>query len=94
MEISAIHSPLSMASQTPVQTAERQAEDRQLVQAIKKINEADIMGSNNELTFVMDRTTRRPLVRIVNRETKEVVKQFPPEYVIRMAKELNDYSRS
>jgi uncharacterized FlaG/YvyC family protein len=91
MEISATNYQVSSAvtPNVPTQTPAQQAENRNLIQAVKKINEAGIMGSNNELTFVMDRATRRPLVRIVNRETKEVIKQFPPEYLIRMAEDFD-----
>jgi flagellar protein FlaG len=89
MEISAVNSILSSATApSPVKSPEAQAESRQLIRAVKKLNESELLGNNNELTFVLDRETKRPLVRIVNRETKEVVQQIPPEYVLRMAEEL------
>ena len=69
----------------PRQVAEEQ---RTLIQAVKAVSEASLFGQDNELTFVLDRTTRRALVRIVNRETREVVDQIPNEYVLRMAEEL------
>jgi uncharacterized FlaG/YvyC family protein len=46
------------------------------------------MGENNELTFVLDRNTRKAVVRVVNRQTGDLVFQIPPEYVLRMAQEL------
>jgi flagellar protein FlaG len=64
-----------------------QAEDRELIRAVKKVNEARLLGSESELTFVLDRETMKPLVRIVDRETKEVLRQIPPEYVLRLASE-------
>jgi flagellar protein FlaG len=68
---------------------EVQAEDRELIRAVKKINEAELMGSGSELTFILDRKTKRPVVRIVDRETHEVVRQIPAEHVLRLASDLN-----
>lgn len=71
-----------------VPTVEVQAEDRELIQAVKALNATEMFGQNSELTFVLDRETRRPLVRIVDRETKEVIRQIPPEYALRIAEDL------
>lgn len=67
---------------------ERPAEARQLIRAVRKLNEIQYVGSDRELTFLIDRENRRILLRIVDRETGEVVQQLPPEYVLRIAKEL------
>lgn len=64
------------------------ADQRTLIQAVKAVDATQLFGQENELTFVLDRITRRPLVRIVNRKTGEVVQQIPPEYVLRLAEEM------
>ena len=71
----------------PQQVAER----RELVKAIQALNGTEMFGENHELTFAFDRETKRPLVRIIDRTTKEVVRQIPPEYVLRMAEELKTH---
>jgi flagellar protein FlaG len=63
-------------------------ERRELVKAIKAINATEFFGENYELTFVMDRETQRPLLRIVDRQTREVIRQLPPEYTLRLTEEL------
>jgi len=63
-------------------------DQRALIQAVHAVNAAELFGQNNELTFILDRAARRAVVRIVNRETHEVVDQIPAEYVLRMAEEL------
>jgi hypothetical protein len=68
-------------------------EHRDLIQAVRAINSADLFGQNNELTFVFDRDSRRTLVRVVDRNTQEVVMQIPAERVIEMAKEANAAQR-
>ena len=67
---------------------QRATERRELVKAIKAINATEFFGENYELTFVMDRETHRPLMRIVDRQTREVIRQLPPEYTLRLAKEM------
>lgn len=63
-------------------------ERRELVKAIKAINATEFFGENYELTFVLDRETHRPLMRIIDRQTKEVIRQLPPEYTLRLAEEI------
>jgi flagellar protein FlaG len=63
-------------------------ERRELVKAIKAINATEFFGENYELTFVLDRETHRPLMRIVDRQTREVIRQLPPEYALRLAEEM------
>jgi flagellar protein FlaG len=67
------------------QNLERQ---RELIQAVRALNKAELFGQQNELTFTFDRQSRRPLLRIVDRETKEVIRQIPPESVLRMSEQL------
>jgi hypothetical protein len=63
------------------------ADRRNLVRAVKGIEPAKLFGENSELTFVFDRETRKTLVRVLDRNTREVLMQLPPEYVVEMARE-------
>jgi len=81
-----LNNPGPASADVPV--VEVPTEDRELIQAVKALNRTEVFGYNNELTFVLDRETHRPLVRIVDRETREVIRQIPPEYALRMAEEL------
>lgn len=58
---------------------------REIIQAVKALNATAFLGQDNELTFIMDRGTRRPIIRIVNQKTREVVRQIPAEYLLQMA---------
>jgi uncharacterized FlaG/YvyC family protein len=81
-------SSLSARSQTSVEQA---AQTRQLVQAAKSVNESGILGQN-QLVFLVDRQTHRPVFRVVDRNTQEVVSQIPPEYVLQLAQDLGSTS--
>lgn len=87
MEIRRVDSLSELPAIAPVSplTPELRAEQMQLIRAVEKLNEARVFGQNSELTFSVDRETRRPVMKIVDRETQEVIQQIPPEYVLRLA---------
>ena len=68
------------------------AVDRELIGAIRALNKVQLFGEKYELTFVLDRSARQPVLRIVNRETREVVRQIPEEYALQLARELSQAS--
>jgi len=80
-----VHSPVLPA--TPALSDDLAAR-KQLIQAVKAVNTAELLGENRELTFSLDRESRRTILRIVDRKTREVVRQIPPEYVLRLAEDL------
>ena len=72
----------------PAAPVDKAAENRQVVQAVKTVNGAEMFGPENELRFQKDPETNRMVVRIVNRKTKEVVSQVPEEYILRLAEDM------
>jgi flagellar protein FlaG len=77
------------AAAAPAPLPEQTAENRRIIVAVRTINKAELLGEN-ELTFQMDRETRRPVIRVVDRQTREVIEQIPPEYVLRVAEGLRE----
>ena len=67
----------------PAEAAQR----RDLVKAVKEVNQAELFGSNNEITFAIDRDSKRLVTRVVDKSTGEVVDQIPAEYLLRLAEE-------
>ncbi len=63
-------------------------ERRVMIQAVRTVNAAELCGPENELSFAFDRQSRRAVVRIVDKKTREVLQQIPNEQVLRMAEEL------
>lgn len=89
MEIMGVNGSASAPSPTPMPIPpEQAAANRDLMQAVKALNAAVAFGNQNEITFQVDRASRLPVIRIIDRNTKEVVNQIPPEYVLRMAEDL------
>jgi flagellar protein FlaG len=89
MDVSDI-SPVGFAGNLAVSSgalaAQQAAERRQLLQAVKTVNESGQLG-RNQLVFMVDSQTHRPIIRIEDRETHELVLQIPPEYVLRLAQD-------
>ena len=67
---------------------EQAAKNRELIKAIKTINEGQGLGPNSELRFGVDPGTGQPLIKIVDRVTNEVISQVPPEVTLRAAEIL------
>jgi flagellar protein FlaG len=67
---------------------EQAARNREVVRAIKTINEGGSLGPSSELRFAIDRDTGQTLIRIVDRVTNEVISQLPPEVALRAAEVL------
>ena len=62
-------------------------DQRALIQAVKAVNATALFGQDLELSFILDRNTRQVVVRVVHSDTREVVRQIPAEYVLRLAEE-------
>jgi uncharacterized FlaG/YvyC family protein len=37
---------------------------------------------------VIEPSTKRPVLRLVDKKTRDVIRQIPPEYMLRMAEEI------
>ncbi len=88
MEITSAAASALAAIPTPEGAPPAQvAANRILIQAVKTVNDSGTLGEN-ELTFQIDRNLHVPVVQIVNRTSKKVVDQIPPEYVLQLAQSL------
>ncbi|MFN0171828.1 MAG: flagellar protein FlaG [Bryobacteraceae bacterium] len=65
-----------------------QQQHRDLIQAARAVNASEMMGNGQELTFSLDQHTGRVVIRLVKRETGEVLQQIPAEDILRMAQSL------
>ena len=63
-------------------------QNKEVIQAARSINASGYLGQN-QIVFVMERGTNRAILRVVDRETNEILLQLPPESVLRLARELN-----
>lgn len=71
---------------TPAKAAEPSASE--LDTAVDSINDF-ISAVANNLEFSVDRDTERVVVKVIDKETHEVVKQFPSEEALAISKALD-----
>jgi flagellar protein FlaG len=89
MDITGVNRSIQTAPATaaplPVDHA---AGNREVVQAVKALNETEMFGQDNQLRFQKDPRTGRIVVKVVNNKTNEVVSQIPAEYLLSLAQDL------
>ena len=93
MDITAVSRSLQAipTNTTPV-PVDHAAENREVVQAVKALNGTEMFGQDNQLRFQKDPDTGRMVVKVVDRNTNEVISQIPAEYLLRLAKDLKQPS--
>ena len=87
MDVTSLN-PVQPPVATPVAagtSAEQQAENRQLIRAVRAVNDVELYGQDSKVTFVLNQEGR-PMLQVVNRKTKEVIRQIPPQDVLSAAK--------
>jgi uncharacterized FlaG/YvyC family protein len=80
--------PQTAAAIHAVQPGER-AFRHAVVSAVRELNAAGYAGEGREITYSIDPGSRRPIVRVVESQTKEVIHQWPAECALAIAAEIN-----
>jgi uncharacterized FlaG/YvyC family protein len=66
-------------------STEQAAYNRSVASAAGAVNQSGILGDNREVTFSVDQSTHKPVIRVLDANTREVIDQWPPEYLLQMA---------
>lgn len=66
------------------QEAAQQVEEVQA--AVDKLN--DLMGSERNLNFSIDKETENLVVKVMDTQTQEIIRQFPSEESLKLAKHI------
>lgn len=88
MQIEPLRLNVEVSSAPAVTPALQERPSPEVIAAVQAINKSELLGARTELTFAVDRELKRPILRIVDRESGEVLQQYPPEYALELAKEL------
>lgn len=74
---------MKQTQQANTRHAQQQQQSEQLKKAIAEMNRR-INNSNEEAVFGVHEDTNRIMIKIMDKETKEVIKEFPPEKTLDM----------
>ncbi len=72
--------------------ADPQASAAQLREALAYVNRA-LQQSNKNLEFTVDSETERPIVKLVDSDTGEVLRQFPTEEALAISRAIDDFQQ-
>lgn len=61
--------------------------EKAIIEAIERANEA-IQGVNTSFEFSIHEKTRQIMVKVLNRDTKEVIREIPPEKILDMVAKI------
>ena len=86
-EISAIPAGGNVA--TMVSPEERNL-NLSLSAAVRQLNDAGYAGKGREVTFSIDRASRQPVITVIDSQSKEVITQWPPKYLLALADDQNN----
>ena len=84
MDVNAL-SRITQAAPAAATPADAASQNRQVVQAVKALNKAEMFGDENGLEFQKDPDSKRWVVKVVNKTTGDVISQVPAEYLLRLA---------
>jgi len=59
--------------------------NRAVSAAVSKLNDAGYAGEGREVTFSIDHSTKKMVIKVVDTNTNEVITQWPPEYLLELA---------
>lgn len=84
----AVELPRAAASQT----AERQPPPEQLKHAVDSVNEA-IKQTGNSLEFSVDSDSHRTVVKLVDTETGDVIRQYPSKEMLAISHAIDQFQQ-
>lgn len=78
----------TQTEQSVTQVQKTEATRQQIEQAAKEVNEF-LKPINNSLQFQLDDDTGKTVVRVIDTITKDVIRQFPSEEMLAIAKAID-----
>ena len=85
--------PAVPAAPAPVEATQpeqqKAASSAQLQEAVSKLNDY-VQNIQRTLAFSVDKETGRTIVKVYDSETKELIRQIPPEETVKLAASLDE----
>ncbi len=81
---------LAQAENSNADSNKKPISAEQLEQAVQEANKTLNQFKNKQLSFFVDKRSGKPGVRIIDAETKKVIKQIPPEEMLELAARIKE----
>jgi flagellar protein FlaG len=86
------NAPVNAAPATEKQDAPQRPSPAELKQAVENINKS-LKQSNKNLEFSVDTDTKKVLVKLVDTETGDVIREFPTEEALAIARSIDQFQQ-
>lgn len=67
--------------------SDHNTDEKQMIEAIEKTNKA-IEGATCSFEYSIHEQTKQIMVKVIDRETKDVIREFPPEKILDMVAKM------
>lgn len=84
----AISDNAQITEQSIAQAQKAEATREQLQEAVQRVNEF-VQPFNNGLQFSLDDDTGKTIVKVIDKSTDEIIRQFPSEEMLNIAKAID-----
>ena len=64
------------------------AHTQAITSAVHVLNQADAAGAGREVTYSTDSATKELVIQVVDKQSRDVIVQWPSEYALQMAQEF------
>jgi uncharacterized FlaG/YvyC family protein len=88
VSVAALRAVTSPEPQNAAVAPEDRARTQTVVAAVQVLNQAGIAGPDREVTYSTDSTTRKMVIRVVDKQSGDVIVQWPSDYGLALAEEL------
>lgn len=80
----------AVSGNVPAVEAQPKVSVQQLHQAVASLNKA-VQTANSNLHFTVDESTHEPIVKVVDSETGQMIRQIPSKEVMAIAKSIDEF---
>jgi uncharacterized FlaG/YvyC family protein len=86
-------SPVSAESAPSALAPQIRALNQAVSAAVSRLNAGGYLGENREVQHSLAPGTHTPVIQVIDTQTREVITQWPPEYLLQLAAEINAKTR-
>lgn len=88
LSVAALRTTAWPETQITTPAASERARNQALVSAVNVINRAGAVGPDREVTYSTDSATKTLIIQVVDKQSKQVLVQWPSDYALQMAQEF------
>ncbi|HVW10512.1 MAG TPA: flagellar protein FlaG [Bryobacteraceae bacterium] len=77
----------------PLPETQSPSHTQAIAAAVRTINESGIVGPDRQVTFSTDSASRELVIRVVDKQSRDVLVQWPSDYALNLAAQVRKENR-